>query len=179
MSATAQKLGGRMGRESGDPQGGVGVNKAVASSGLPSEVDIEHLSRNIRIINRAEKGPKAGKPFIGAWDGNTYPDGADADDPSTWLQPGEHMDVPREAALHLCGNLWDGKLPDKRAVIEFYGGYEYADAGPVSGRVTTMQIVGPPRMPDLVAMEVNGKGKATGEPRSMWDLYKPDDVLRK
>lgn len=172
-----------MGRGKGDfPAGGVDRAVAAKSQQLPPEVDpgkIENLSPTIRIVNRAEKGPCAKKGFIGVWNGTAFPYGADPDDADSFLQPGESMDIPREAALHICGNLWDAKLADKQRIISRYGGYEYEDCGPVSGRVATMKVVGPPPVPDLVAIEVNGKGKPIGEARSMWDLYKLDATARR
>ena len=38
------------------------------------------LARTIRIVNRAAKGPCAGKPFSAAVNGEAWPDGANGDD---------------------------------------------------------------------------------------------------
>jgi|GEM_PF-3728353 len=119
------------------------------------------LSRSIRIVNRAAKGPMAGKPFMARCNGEAWPEGSDNDDESTWLQPGEYMDVPKDVALHMVGNVWDPKLPDKQDIILRYGDYQYQETpwGTASGRMPKMIRTGPPPLPDLAVTEVNGRHK--------------------
>lgn len=136
-------------------------------------VEFNKLSRTIRIVNRAEVGPLKGKPFMGVHSGEQYPDEIDSLDDSTWLQPGEYMDVPKEVALHLCGNLWDPSLPGKVDVTNRYGGLQYVPpaGGSVAGRTAPMIARGMPLLPDLMACEINTRGKVSGEWKSMYELY--------
>ena len=131
------------------------------------------LARSMRIVNRAAKGPMAGKPFMAKANGEAWPEGADNDDSDTWLQPGEYMDVPKDVGLHLCGNVWDPKLPDKADIIMRYGGWEYKgfDFGTAPGRMPAMVRVGPPPLPDLAVSEINGRHKEVGGWRCIVDLY--------
>jgi hypothetical protein len=131
------------------------------------------LSRTIRIVNRGEKGPMAGKPYLGVFDGEQYPDEVDSLDQTTWLQPGEYMDVPKEVAFHLVGNVWDPTLPDRMNIINRHGGPQYMK--PIGGKTNpgaaTMQMVGLPKIPDLVVAEVNARGRESGKWIEVFDLY--------
>lgn len=130
------------------------------------------LSRTIRIVNRAAKGPSKDRPFVAAVNGEVWPDGALGDHPDTWLQPGEYMDVPKDVALHICGNLWDPALPNKADIIGRYGDFEYKEQpNGVAGRMAPMTRSGPPPIPDLGACELDGRSKEKGAYKMMYDLY--------
>jgi hypothetical protein len=131
------------------------------------------LARTIRIVNRAAKGPLAGKPYIGVYNGELYPDETDGLDQTTWLQPGEYMDVPKEVAFHLVGNVWDASLPDRMNIVNRHGGPRYArpTGGKANPGAAAMQIVGLPALPDLIVAEVNGRGKESGAWIEVFDLY--------
>lgn len=132
------------------------------------------LSRSIRIVNRASKGPMAGKPFMAKSNGESWPEGADNDFPETWLQPGEYMDVPKDVALHLVGNVWDPRLPDKQDIILRYGDWDYKGNkwGEGSGRMPAMVRSGLPSLPDLAVTEINGRHKADDIGwKCIFDLY--------
>jgi hypothetical protein len=160
------------------------VGQAVrAESGkiVPERV-YNGLARNFKITNRAKIGPRAGKPFMTCVGGETYPEGANGDDPSTWLQPGEGMFVDRSTAMYICGNVFDRLLPDKQDIIRRYGDWEFEgipEQG-VVGRIPPLKIIGPPRyMPDLVVEQVDQRGKRMGEPIAMFELYTKGQVFRK
>jgi hypothetical protein len=136
------------------------------------------LSRTIRIVNRAAKGPLEGKPFCAAVNGEMWPEGA-AGDLDSWLQPGEYMDVPKDVALHICGNVWDPALPNRADVISRYGDWQYEEQPlGVAGKVAPMRKVGPPAVPDLVATEVDGRGKEKGDWKAIYDLYLREPVVK-
>ncbi len=131
------------------------------------------LSRSIRIVNRASKGPCAGQPFMAKCNGEAWPEGADNEYPETWLQPGEYMDVPKDVALHMVGNVWDPTLPSKQDIILRYGDYDYKGNkwGEASGRMPAMVRTGFPPLPDLAVSEVNGRHKEVGGWKCIFDLY--------
>jgi hypothetical protein len=148
------------------------TRKNLKESGHPVK-GFQELARYIRVINRAEHGPLAGKPVMFVYSGETWPEEADGDDATTWLQPGTYMDVPKEVALHICGNVWDPALPDKQNITLRYGGPEYK-APPndvVSGRVPQMIVQGPPPIPDIIVCEVNSRGKMDVNFKYVYDLY--------
>jgi hypothetical protein len=148
------------------------TRKNLKESGHPVK-GFKELARYIRIINRAEKGPLAGQPVMFCYSGEPWPEEADGDDEVTWLQPGTYMDVPKEVALHIVGNVWDESLPDKQIIGHRYGGPEYK-APPndvVSGRVPQMIIQGPPPIPDLIVTEVNSRGKMDANFKYVYELY--------
>jgi hypothetical protein len=131
------------------------------------------LARTMRIVNRADRGPLAGKPFCASFNGELYPDEVDGLDESTWLQPGEYMDVPKEVAFHIVGNVWDPNLPDRMNVINRYGGPQYAkpSGGKANPGAAAMQVIGLPRLPDLVVAEVNARGRESSGWIEVFDLY--------
>ena len=131
------------------------------------------LARSMRIVNRASKGPLAGKAFMAKCNGEAWPDGADNDDEGSWLQPGEYMDVPKDVALYLCGNLWDPKLPDRMDIIHRYGDFQYqgTEWGQGTGRMPPMVRVGFPPLPDLAVSEIDGRHRERGGWKCMVDLY--------
>lgn len=133
------------------------------------------LSRHIRIVNRGAKGPCKGKAFLGVHDGQLWPDAADPEDPETWLQPGEYMDVPKDVALHLVGNVWDPKLPSRQDIIRRYGdvAYEIAPGGKTDPRNTPMTAIDAAPVPDLIVCEISGD-KPLSEYKAIFELYQPD-----
>lgn len=134
------------------------------------------LSRSIRLVNRAQKGPMKDKPFCGVHDGILWPDGADPEDDTTWLQPGEYMDVPKEVAFHMCGNIWDPTLPNKADILKRYGDYEYSEpqGGKTNPQGAPMIAVGPAALPDLLVAEASARGKQQSEWKAIFDLYQPE-----
>jgi hypothetical protein len=136
----------------------------IASSGDPHRTYAE-LAQTIRVGLRAEKGPLKGKPFLGVVDGEQFPDEVDSRDRATWLQPGSYMDIPKQAAYHLFGNVWDPDLPDRRDVINRYGGPQYAPppGGTVAGRGAPMVIKDFPKIPDVLLVEVDRRGRVRTE----------------
>ena len=122
------------------------------------------MPRMWKITNRGEKGALAGKPWACAYEEGSYPEGATSDE-RTWLQVGEAMVVSRDVMLHICGNVYDPRLPDKQDIIQRYGDWEYdvqptAD-GTVAGRVPIMSVIGPPTaMPDLLIEPMDLRAKA-------------------
>ena len=131
------------------------------------------LARTIRVINRAELGPCTGKAYLGCYNGDLWPDESDGNDEGTWLQPGTYMDVPKDVALHLVGNVWDPTLPDKNSVISRYGGPKFKPppGGAVSGRGAPMEIIGPPDLPDLIVVEINSRGRMAPDFKYVYELY--------
>lgn len=131
------------------------------------------LSRTMRIINRAEHGPMKNKAFSVVHNSEIWPDGADREDESTWLQPGEYMDVPKDVALHICGNIWDPRLPDKSDIIHRYGDFEYEPTawGQGSGRMPKAVPVGPPPIPDIIVCELDGRSQPKSEYKEVYALY--------
>ena len=131
------------------------------------------LARSMRIVNRATKGPEAGKPFCCRVNGEMWPEGADNDYPETWLQPGEYMDVPKDVGLHICGNVWDPKMPDKQDIILRYGDFQYQETpwGTASGRMPKMVRAGLPPLPDLAVSEIDGRHREKGGWKCIVDLY--------
>lgn len=152
------------------------VKKAMRENEREGKVEhktIATLSATIRVALRGEKGPMAGKPFLGVVNGEQFPDEVDSHDRETWLQPGTYMDVPLEAAYHMFGNVWDPTLPDKRDIINRYGGPQYAPppGDKVAGRGAPMVIAGLPKIPDILLAEVDRRGNVKGEWKSVFELY--------
>lgn len=138
------------------------------------------LSRTIRIVNRAAKGPLAGKAVIFVFGGEIWPDGAAGDFQDSWLQPGEYMDVPKDVALHICGNLWDPALPSKQDIIGRYGDFQYEEhPNGVAGRMAPMVRTGPPSLPDLAVCEVDGRGREKSGWKMMYELYLKNEPTNK
>lgn len=137
------------------------------------------LSRNLRIVNRASRGPMAGRAFAARFDGQMWPEGADNDDESTWLQPGEYMDVPKDVALHFCGNIWDSSLPNKLDVIQRYGDWRYKEGQGGTGGMAKMVREGPPELPDLAVIELDGRSKEKGNWKCIYDIYMKGEALVK
>lgn len=140
------------------------------------------LSRNLRIVNRAQKGPMKGHPFAIRVDGVIWPEGADPEgypDPDTWLQPGEYMDVPKDVALHICGNVWDKNLPNKMDIVQKYGDWQYEEQNQGVGRMAPMVRVGPPDLPDLVVCELDGRSNPKGDWKPIFELYMRGEKLVK
>ncbi len=138
------------------------------------------LSRNLRIVNRATRGPMAGKSFCARFDGQIWPEAADNEDETTWLQPGEFMDVPKDVAIHICGNIWDPNLPNKMDIIQRYGDWKYRATPDGSvGRMAAMVREGPPPIPDLAVIELDGRSKEKGAWKCIYDLYMKGEPLVK
>src|SRR5579875_3666990 len=151
----------------------VGMVVAQESSKLPQENRIVGFTRTMKVTNRAEKGPCKGRPFLGSYGGVLYPEGADAEDEATWLQPGESMTIERDAAFHFFGRIFDPLMPDKQDVIRMYGDYQWEgvpDSGLV-GRIPKMRKIGPPPLPDLMIVQVDQRGREIGETASLYDRY--------
>jgi len=154
----------------------VGPAQRVAAQKTNAERVYAGLSRTWKLTNRAEHGAMKGKPFMFGFNGTLYPEGADGDDSSTWLQPGESMTIDREAAIHVVGDIFSPLKPDRDQMIAQYGGMEY-DMQPtqdakVAGRVPVMTIIGPPvDMPDLLISQVNQRGKES-EQVSLLEAYR-------
>lgn len=137
--------------------------------------EYNQLARIIRIINRGKKGPMAGKPFAARFNSEVWPEGADDHDPASWLQPGEYMDVPKDVALHIVGNVWDPTLPSKMDIIKRYGDVEYEapPSGKSDPRNASMTAVGPPPLPDLVVCEMGRGDQPASAYIAVFDLYCP------
>ncbi len=140
------------------------------------------LSRLMRIINRGTVGPMAGRAFAAKFDGQIWPEGADAQDESTWLQPGEYMDVPKEVAWHFCGEfLWNHQAQEsKRDIINRYGDWEYEgyEHGSAVGRNAKMVRIGMPPLPDLIVCELGGRGQIKAEWKVLVDIYLKGERLK-
>lgn len=134
--------------------------------------EYHELSRMMRIVNRAMKGPLKGQPFMGCADSLQWPDDVDSDDERTWLQPGEYMDVPKDVAFVMFGNLWDPSRPDRQDIIRKYGNHPFEPPKDekVAGQAP-MIPTGCPPIPDLVVYEVNARGQRAGEFKFVYDVY--------
>lgn len=134
--------------------------------------EYNELSRMMRVVNRGVKGPMKGKGFLGCADGQLWPDQVDADDERTWLQPGEYMDVPKDVAFLMFGNLWDPTRPDRADIIRKYGNHPFERPGDdkVSG-MAPMIPTGCPPIHDLVVYEIDSRGQKVGDFRFVYDIY--------
>lgn len=162
------------------------VDRAVASETRKTSPERVYtgITRAVKITNRAEKGMRAGKPFIGIWGGQVWPEEATMEDKETWLQPGESMMVPREAAVHICGDCFspNNMAIDGPDIIRRYGDYQYKqqnEDGTISGKNVQLIPIGPPKhFPDLLVQQVDSRGREVGEPISIYDRYIDENAFR-
>jgi hypothetical protein len=146
-----------------------GIGSSALLTGNVRERAFNGAPRFWHVTNRAEKGHV--KVWRDTFDGEAYPEGATGDK-STWLQPGESMTLPLEAALHFFGNIFHPALPDCDHIIERTGGFEMETRASEPGRSPQTRIIGPPiGLPDLVIQPQDGRNRNIGEPVSLYDLY--------
>ena len=150
---------------------------------LPPENLVRYYARTFKVINRAEKGHV--KAWRGTYNGVSYPEGstppehgvdyADADK-STWLQPGAHMFMDRDAVFHFFGRIFqpDAKIVDGNDIIRAYGDFQYEgvpETG-LTGKVIGVRKIGDPlEMPDLGVVQIDQLGNEQGERFYLWDVY--------
>lgn len=129
------------------------------------------------ITNRAKYGKLAGQPWMDAWDGKAYPTGANGDDPDTQLQPGGHIRVSVDAAMHFFGDFQNPAKPSKADIIRRHGDYEFAPSIDPNGmpigvaRNPPTLVRGYPPLPDILIQIVNEKDEPVGPEYSVLDLY--------
>lgn len=134
--------------------------------------EFNELSRTMRVVNRGMKGPMKGRAFLGVANGEQWPENVDADDESTWLQCGEFMDVPKDVAFILFGNLWDPRRPDRTDIIRKYGNHPFTP--PPDEKVSGMAPMTPqgcPPIHDLVIYEIDSRGRKSGDFRFLYDIH--------
>lgn len=134
--------------------------------------EFHELSRVMRVVNRGMKGPMKGQPFLGCADSMLYPDDATGDDRATWLACGEYMDVSKETAFLLFGNLWDPNRPDRYDIIRKYGNhpFERPKDDKIAGQAPMTPADCPP-IHDLVVYEINNRGQKIGDYKFVYDIY--------
>lgn len=162
------------------------VRREVASAAKATNPERVYtgITRSVRVVNRAEKGKRKGKPFYGIVDGEVYPPEAVREDKDTWLQPGEHMDIPREAAIQLCGDCFseNNLLIDAPDIIRRYGDFEFKQQNPdgtITGKNIPLIPIGPPKFfPDLVVQQVDSRGRAVGPAIAIYDKYINESIFR-
>lgn len=141
---------------------------SAATSKMALERNYSGVARTVKITNRAERGYV--KAFCGAFDGEAFPEGA-SEDNTTWLQPGESMTVPKDAAIHFCGNVWDPMAADGDDIIRRYGDWQYESILGSGRGVTVRKIGAPMQLPDLLVVQVDQRGRELHEPIAVYDKY--------
>lgn len=157
---------------------------AGAAKGTSPERIYAGITRNVRVTNRAEKGERKGKPFYAVVDSQPYPPEAIREDKETWLQPGESMDIPREAAVAICGDCFspNNLVIDGPDIIRKYGDFQFkaqnAD-GTITGKNIQLIPIGPPKhFPDLIVQQVDSRGRNVGPAISIYEKYISESVFR-
>jgi hypothetical protein len=173
-------LGGNVLGASGDgtgstPRAGGAVGSMAASAsairntGQSAERNFAGAPRFWFVTNRAKLGHV--KVWRDTFDGEVFPEGA-TEDKNTWLQPGETMNLPLEAALHFFGNLFDPALPDCDQIISRTGGFELETRAAEPARGAQTRIIGGPiGLPDFAIQPQDGRGRNIGEPVELYSLY--------
>lgn len=121
------------------------------------------MKDNVKVINRAELGAMKGRPICLFANSQSFPMEADMDDETTWLQPGESMEVPRGVIVINFGYIFTGLVQEEKTkIIRGFGDYQYLEANRDSGS-RSLFITGPPLgLPDLVMVQLDSKKKETG-----------------
>lgn len=132
--------------------------------------------RSVRITNRAQNGNI--KQWFATWSSNFYPSTVEPMDKSTWLQPGESIDVPFYVALQACGNFLaeDKEFNDERdRYVSKVGGWHFEASKPgprQNADLLNGNIIGPPIMaPDLVIEILDERGKTLVLPIDLQDYW--------
>lgn len=129
-----------------------------------------------RVKNRATQGHV--QVWMGVFNGEAYPDGAIGDDKHTWLQPGDEMLIPLEAALHFFGNVFDPRAPEAMEIIERCGGFELETQKSNPGKNPEVRVIGGPiGLPDFVITPIDGRFKVIGNGVPLYAHYW--DAVRK
>jgi hypothetical protein len=123
-----------------------------------------------QVKNRAENGNV--KVWMGVFNGELFPDGCDPDDKHTWLQAGDSMMLPLDAALHFFGNVFDPRTPEAMEIIERCGGFELETQKANPGRNAEVRVIGGPiGLPDFVITPIDGRLKPIGISVELYPHY--------
>jgi hypothetical protein len=145
---------------------------------------IAPMQKTIKVFNRAEKGALKGKPTFLVFNGQTYPDGIDRDDESTWLQPGEEVLVEKDVILTLFGYIMHKALTaeERSEIIRRFGDWKYEGVRETGnhGQPPTMKIIGPPlHLADLVLTQIDSRNRPVGQPVAVFDVLQIPDKYQK
>lgn len=151
------------------------IGKVLQQRNAATEFPLAHLPKTIEVRNRAQLGNV--KVWSGGFDSVMYPEEA-TEDRTTWLQPGESMILPLEAALHFFGNIFNPNFENAVAVIEACGGFQIEPRGemhPDAKNIPPPRIIGGPLfLPDFIITGKDGRGRVTFGP---WAIYEAYDKL--
>lgn len=146
------------------------------------------MRKNVRVTNRAEKGSLKGQPILLGFAGKIYPEEADVDDTTTWLQPGESVVLDKDIIIANFGNICFHKEKNafdkasRDSVANRFGGYlhEPVPSAGLNTRQASMRIIGPPvNLPDVVLEQLDSRGKAISEPVAVFDIITSGVVYQK
>jgi hypothetical protein len=173
FSRDAAEDGNLAGLREGGAVASMGESR-IANSQRLRDQDGERIFRGApkfwKVTNRAKLGNV--KVWMGAFNGESYPEGVDANDKSTWLQPGQHMMVPLEAGLHFVGNVFDRAAPDALRIIEATGGMQLETESATPGRNAPVRPIGGPiGLPDFIVEPIDGRFRRVGEPIAVYEMY--------
>ena len=150
---------------------------------LNNTINTPQMTKNIRVINRAEKGHLKGKPVFLSYAGQFFPEDIDINDESTWIKPGEDFIADKEVIIGNFGYIFEGKSYTNEAkefLAHRFGGWEYQEDANPSARLASQTVVGPPvALPDLLFVQQDSRGKDTGETVSLFDLVIGKKVFMK
>jgi hypothetical protein len=148
------------------------VEASPRIKGAP-QIDLRTLPPMAKITNRAEQGNFAGQPCLFYYASQVYPVGANPEDTSTWLQPGESYIVSRDECFGIFGNVFTAKVDDLDTLANRFGGWEMEPLSDsdLRGRNIKVKVIGlPVRMPDIIVQLVDGGQRPMGKSVALLDL---------
>lgn len=152
--------------------GASAIAKSVAQRNNTVEFSLAHLPKNFEVFNRAKLGNI--QVWARGFDSVTYPEGA-TDDKSTWLAPGETMNLPLDAVLHFFGNIFSPSFDMAVSVIEACGGFLLEPRGEMHAdarNIPPPRIVGGPLyLPDFILTGKDGRNRIAFGPFALYEEY--------
>jgi len=152
--------------------GASAIAKSVSQRNNAVEFSLANLPKQFEVFNRASLGNI--KVWTRGFDSVSYPEGA-TDEKSTWLQPGETMNLPLDAVLHFFGNIFNPTFEGAVAVIEACGGFLLEPRGEMHAdarNIPPPRIIGGPLfLPDFILTGKDGRNRAAFGPFALFEEY--------
>ena len=152
--------------------GSAAIGKVLSQRNPDTEFPLAGLPKTFEVFNRAQLGNV--KVWAAGFDSVMYPEGA-TEDRTTWLQPGESLNVSLEVVLHFFGNIFHPTFQGACDVIEACGGFQCEPRGELysspKGIAPPRIIGGPLFLPDFILTGKDGRNKIAFGPFALYEVY--------